>query len=253
MGWSRSKVYRYTKELKDAELIEIEYRPLHKGKNKPNLYTLNQPSTCGTDVSSLNHPDVSSLNHEVEAVEVEEVFPPYAPPGGRTEEKEKAGSVRGPSDTSSFGAKPDPKQNRAGQGRVKERSPRRRRGSRGGTSEEGLEAIRTHKHAHLGYTDLERYVEVAKCFDFASEDAPPWQVMKGLNNDFQLLGRIRKIVQAADRKAQLVGLPGTEADSTPDAPVQATASTSLPSPRTEAPTTAQGNVEAEAYVEPFDF
>ncbi len=61
-------------------------------------------------------------------------------------------------------------------------------------------------------------MEVAKFFDFASEDAPPWQVMKGLNNDFQLLGMIRKIVQAAERKAQLVGLPGTEADSTPRKP-----------------------------------
>ena len=81
---------------------------------------------------------------------------------------------------------------------------------------------------------MERYVPVAKRWDF-TEDNPPWWVMKELDNEHKKLDRIEKIVRRgirqADLKAQLEGLPGTEApDSTPDARVQATASTSEPDP-----------------------
>jgi hypothetical protein len=232
MGWSRSKVCRYTKELKDADLIEIEYRPLHKGKNKPNLYTLNQPSTSGTDVSSLTHRDVSSLTHEVDLVEVD--IPPKPPKTGGTEEKEKGKAGTGTAGTASFGAKPDPAQNRAGQGRVKERSPRKRR-SRAGTVQtpgEGLQALTDHRD-RLGGASMERYVPVAKRWDF-TEDNPPWWVMKDLDNDHKKLDRIEKIVRGAIRKAEVDALNAKKErghvspDSTLDAPVQASPSLADP-------------------------
>ena len=186
-----------------------------------------------------------------------EVFPPYAPPkaGGAEEEtkKGKAGSVRGPSDTSSFGDKRDPAQNRAGQGRVKERSARKRKPRGGVTSPAGLEALRTHKHAHLGYAHLRHYVDVAKCFDFASEGAPPWQVMKALDNDYKLLGRIRKVVQAAEREAEVDALNAKKQrghdhvspDSTPDAPARATDGPSLPSHPEPVPNSLEASLSAD--------
>jgi hypothetical protein len=135
-----------------------------------------------------------------------EISPLSPPRGAEPEGKEKAGSERSPSDTSSFGGQPDPAQNRAGEGRDRKRSPRKRDRSRGGTSEAGLEALRTHKNKRFGHNDLKPYVDVAECFDFASEDAPPWQVLKWLDNDFKLFGRIRKIVQAAEREAEVDAL-----------------------------------------------
>jgi hypothetical protein len=96
-------------------------------------------------------------------------------------------------------------------------------------------------------------VDVAKCFDFASEGAPPWQVMKALDNDYKLLGRIRKIVQAADRKAEVDALNAKKQrghdhvspDSPPDAPVQATASPSLPSHPEPNPNSVEAIVAAD--------
>jgi hypothetical protein len=187
----------------------------------------------------------------------EEVSPLSPPRGANPEGKEKAGSVRGPSDTSSFGDKPDPKQNRAGEVKVKERSPRKPRG--GVTSPAGIEALEDHVHSELGYKDMGHYVPLARQHDFTSDATPHWSIMKNLDNDYRLLDRIQKVVRrgikAADVKAQLQGLPGTERDkaspdSTPDAPVQATDSTSLPSTREAVPTTLEA-LDADDLIEEF--
>jgi hypothetical protein len=125
----------------------------------------------------------------------------------------------------------DPAQNRASEGRVKEH-PRAKRKPRGGvTSPAGLEALEDHVHSELGYKDMGHYVPLARQHDFTSDATPHWSIMKNLDNDYRLLDRIQKVVRrgikAADVKAQLQGLPGTEADSTR---VQDTASTPEPDP-----------------------
>ncbi len=252
--------------LKLGRLMEVIFPeldpPAEDDPAPENGATLNQDFTVqGSDGLECRVPTVQSAgmrpSHDRDHTEsTSKKVSPLSPPrsGGADEDKkEKAGSVRGPSDTSSFGAKRDPAQNRAGQGRDGKRSARKRKPRGGVTSPAGLEALRTHKHAQLGYAHLRHYVDVAKCFDFASEGAPPWQVMKALDNDYKLLGRIRKIVQAADRKAEVDALNAKKQrghdhvspDSPPDAPVQATASPSLPSHPEPNPNSVEAIVAAD--------
>lgn len=70
-------------------------------------------------------------------------------------------------------------------------------GASGGTPAAGVEALKQHQHARLGYKDLEWVVPLAARYDFSSNEEPPWWVMKELNNDSTLLKRIRRVVGAA--------------------------------------------------------
>ncbi len=246
MGWSRKKVYRYTKELKDADLIEIEYRPLHKGKNKPNLYTLNQPSTSGTDGSSMTHRDGSSLTHEVDLVEVD--IPPTPPTeGGGKEEKKKGKAGTGTAGTASFGDKRDPAQNRASEGRDGKR-PRAKRKPRGGvTSPAGIEAIRSFqaRTEGLDYTGWKvkrvkmRLAEIAEHWDFASKEDPPMKVRRQISPDAEscdeILKRLRKTLNQAATSAEVDALNAKKQRGHDHVSPEAV------------PTTAQGNVEAEDF------
>jgi hypothetical protein len=255
------QIHRYNKELEGAGLIETEQRPLEDGINQTNIYTITglldtpcyQASTRATDRTLASGRGRTPVSDEVEAVEVEAVIPPTPPKTGGTEEKEKAGLVRDPSDTSSLGDKRDPAQNRAGQGRVKERSPRKSRRSRAGTvqtPDEGLQALTDHRD-RLGGASMERYVPVAKRWDF-TQDNPPWWVMKDLDNDHKKLDRIERIVRGAIRKAEVDALNAKKQrghpspDSPPDGPVQDTDSPSEPVPNSvEAVVSADKAREAE--------
>jgi len=141
----------------------------------------------------------------------EEVCPLGPPRGADPEGKGKAGSGRGPADTSSLDAKREPAQNRAGEGRVKERSPRRRSRSRAGTiqtPEAGLTALQDHVHSEYGYKDMERLVPIAKRWDF-TKDNPPWWVMKELDNNYRTLDRVERVVREAVQPADNTSLPST--------------------------------------------
>jgi hypothetical protein len=232
------QVHRYNKELEAAGLIETEQRPLEDGINQTNVYTITglldtpcyQASTRAMDRTSMSDRDRTPVSDEVEAVEVEAVITPKPPKIGGTKEKEKEKAGTGTAGTSSFDAKRDPKQNRAGEVKVKERSPRKRRPRAGTvqTPDEGLQALTDHRD-RLGGASMERYVPVAKRWDF-TQDNPPWWVMKELNNEHQLLARVEKIVRGAVRKAEVDALNAKKErghvspDSTPDAPVQASPS-----------------------------
>jgi hypothetical protein len=124
----------------------------------------------------------------------------------------------------------DPAQNCAGEGRVKERP-------RGvgtiQTPDEGLQALRNHRD-HFGGASMERYVPVAKRWNF-TEDNPPWWVMKELDNDHQKLDRIERIVRGAIRKAEVDALNAKKERGHDHVSPEAV------------PTTAQGNVEAEDF------
>jgi hypothetical protein len=246
------------------KLMEVLGDDLPHAKVKPGVYTvpLTEQRHCSLNGTGTMPARGTGYTEDYPEDYPEEVSPLSPPRGADEDKKEKAGSVRGPSDTSSFGDKRDPAQNRAGQGKVKERSPRKRSRSRAGmiqTPDEGLQALTDHRD-RLGGQPLKGYIPVAKRWDF-TKDNPPWWVMKELDNDHRELAGIERIVRGAVREAEVDALNAKKQrghdhpspDSTPHAPVQATASTSLPDDRAEAPTTAQGNVEAEAYVEPFDF
>jgi hypothetical protein len=243
-------IYRHTKELEAADLISVKHRPLHKGVNMTNVYTFKtlKPSTRGTDRSKMTDRDRPKMSDDEYAVDKNSISPLSPPRGADEGRKEKAGSGRGPVATSSSPHQPTPQRKKqAGQEGVKERSPRKRSRSRGGTSAEGLQALQDHVHSEYGYKDMGRYVAVAERYDFTQDGEPPWQIMKELNNDSRLLKRIRRVVQGADRQAQLVGLPGTEADSTPHAPVQDTDGLSLPSKPD--PNSLEGIVAADEALE----
>jgi hypothetical protein len=261
MGVGPRMVYKYMKELEAAGLIRVRHRPLHKGVNKTNVYTF-----TATDRKDNTDPERHDNSDDEYAVDKNSISPLSPPRGADEDKKEKAGSVRGPSDTSSFGAKRDPAQNRAGEGKVKERSPRKRSRSRAGmiqTPDEGLQALTDHRD-RLGGQPLKGYIPVAKRWDF-TKDNPPWWVMKELDNDHRELAGIERIVRGAVREAEVDALNAKKQrghdhvspDSTPDASLQATQDLSLPSHPEAVHTTAQGNVEAasaeEDYIEPFDF
>ncbi len=179
--------------------------------------------------------DVTGYTEEYPEDHSEEVSPQSPPRGANPEGKEKAGSVRNPSDTASFDAKRNPKQNRASEEKVKERAPRKSRRSRAGTVQtpgEGLQALTDHRD-RFGGASMEHYVPVAKRWDF-TQDNPPWWVMKDLDNDHKKLDRIERIVRGAVRKAEVDALNAKKErghvspDSTPDAPVQASPSLADP-------------------------
>jgi len=245
MGIRLRMVYQYTKELEAADLIHVRRRPLHQGVNKSNVYTFlnatdcNQPSTCGTDRQDTATPDRQDTANDKHAANKNSISPLSPPRGAESEGKEKAGVGRSPGATSSPSLhQPTPQQNRAGEGEDGKPSARRRKRSRGGTPEAGLQALRDHTHTRLGYNDMDHLVPLARQHDFTSDATPHWSIMKNLDNDYRLLDRIQKVVRrgikAADVKAQLQGLPGTERDKaspegTPDASAQATQDLSLTS------------------------
>jgi len=234
-------IYRHTKELEAADLISVKHRPLHKGANMTNVYTFKtlKPSTRGTDRSKMTDRDRPKMSDDEYAVDKNSISPLSPPRGAEEGRKEKAGSERGPSDTSSFGAKRDPAQNRAGEGKDRKRSPRKRSRSRAGTIQTptaGLMAL-AEKVDRLGGKPFKRYVPVAKRWDF-TQDNPPWWVMKELDNNHKTLDRIERIVRGAVRKAEVDALNAKKQrghDSTPHAPVQDTDSPSLASTREAVP------------------
>jgi hypothetical protein len=220
------------------KLMEVLGDDLPHAKVKPGVYTvpLREQGPCSLNGTGTL-PTRGTGYTEDYAEDYTKEISPLSPPRGAEDEtkKEKAGSVRGPSDTSSFGDKPDPAQNRAGQGKVKERSPRKPRRSRAGTvqtPDEGLQALTDHRD-RLGGASMERYVPVAKRWDF-TEDNPPWWVMKELDNDHKKLDRIERIVRGAIRKAEVDALNAKKErghpspDSPLDAPVQASPSLADP-------------------------
>jgi hypothetical protein len=245
MRVSVRQIHTYNKELEAAGLIETEERPLKDGINQTNVYTITglldtacyQPSTRATDRKETSDRDRNRTSDEVEAVEVEAVFPPTPPTTGGTEEKEKAGSERGPSDTSSFGAKPDPAQNRAGEGKVKEH-PRAKRKPRGGvTSPAGIEAILSFQACKEGLDysgwgverKRQKLASIAERWDFTSEADPPMKLRRQISPNAEscdyILKRLRKITGQADLKAEVDALNAKKQrghDSTPHAPVQDT-------------------------------
>jgi hypothetical protein len=216
--------------------------------------------------------DRPKMSDDEYAVDKNSISPLSPPRGAEEGRKEKAGSERGPSDTSSFGAKRDPAQNRAGEGRVKERSPRKPRG--GVTSPAGIEAILSFqaRKEGLDYSGWgverkrQKLASIAERWDFASEADPPMKLRRQISPNAEscdyILKRLRKITSQAVLKAEVDALNAKKHDhvshdSTPDAPARATQDLSLPSPRAEDSQPAQGNVEAasaeENYIEPFDF
>lgn len=258
-------IYRHTKELEAADLISVKHRPLHKGVNMTNVYTFKilKPSTCGTDQSKMSDRDRPKMSDNEYAVDKNSISPLRPPRGAEEGRKEKAGSVRSPVATSSSPHQPTPQRKKqAGQGRVKERSPRKTRG--GVTSPAGIEAIlsfeaRTEGLDRVGWNvknKRERLASIAKHWDFTSEEDPPMKLRRQISPDpescDEQLRRLRKITSQADRKAQLEGLPGTEADSTPDARVQDTDSPSLPSTRKPDPNSLEGIVAADRAQEAED-
>jgi hypothetical protein len=201
--------------LKLGRLMEVMFPELDPpAENDPvpeNEANLNQDFTVqGSDGLECRVPAVQSAgmrpSHDKEHTEsTSKEVSPLSPPRGADREgkEEKAGSVRGPSDTSSLDAKREPTQNRAGEERAKERSPRKRKRSRAGTvqtPEAGLQALRDHRD-RLGGT-LKGYVPVAKRWDF-TQDNPPWWVMKELDNDYRLLDRVERIVRGGVREAEV--------------------------------------------------
>jgi hypothetical protein len=246
------------------KLMEVLGDDLPHAKVKPGVYTvpLREQGPCsvkGTGTMPARGTGYTEDYAEDYPKEISPLSPPKS--GGAEEEtkKEKAGSVRGPSDTSSFGAKRTPAQNRAGQEKVKERSPRKNSRSRAGTiqtPDEGLQALTDHRD-RLGGASMEHYVPVAKRWDF-TQDNPPWWVMKELDNEHKKLDRIERIVRGAIRKAEVDALNAKKErghdhvspDSPLDAPVQATASPSLASTREPAPTTLEA-LDADDLIEEF--
>jgi hypothetical protein len=244
-------IYRHTKELEAADLISVKHRPLHKGVNMTNVYTFKilKPSTCGTDQSKMSDRDRPKMSDDEYAVDKNSISP-LRPPRGADEEKEKAGSERGPSDTSSFGAKRDPAQNRAGEGKVKEH-PRAKRKPRGGvTSPAGIEAILSFqaRKEGLDYSGWgverkrQKLASIAERWDFASEADPPMKLRRQISPDpescDEILRRLRKTLKQAVRKAEVDALNAKKQrghDSTPHAPVQDTDSPSLASTREAVP------------------
>jgi len=240
LGWSVSKVYRYTKELEAKGYISVLHRPLFKGKNRTNEYTFtdpnatvcNKPSTSGTDRSDPTDPDRSGLTDEVNTVEVEEVSPLRPPRGAAERKEEKDGSGRNPSDTSSFADQRKQTQKNAGdKGKGSQRAPRRRKPRGGVTSPKGIEAILSFEARRIDcYDPIGEDMEgrrtllasIAERWDFASEEDPPPKLRYEISPDRvdcdRMLKRLRRMVRAADRSAQLAGLPGTEEDVKPDQP-----------------------------------
>ncbi len=152
----------------------------------------------------------SELQKTTSETTSEEVCPLGPPRGADPEGKGKAGSGRGPADTSSLDAKREPAQNRAGEGRVKERSPRRRSRSRVGalqTPEAGLTALTEYRN-RLGGATMKHYALVAKRWDF-TKDNPPWWVMKELDNNYRTLDRVERVVREAVQPADNTSLPST--------------------------------------------
>lgn len=254
MGISLRMVYQYMKELEGAGFIRVQHRPLHKGVNKTNVYTFtapngtdcSQPSTSGTDRQDTADSGLQYPADNEDAVDEDSISPLSPLKGAASGQKEKAGSGRGPDTTSSSPHQPTPpREKQAGQERVKERSPRRRNRSRGGTPEAGIEALRNYKHPKFSYNDLKDFIPAAKKHDFTQDADPHWSIMKELDNDLIILKRLRtvvgKAVDAADRHGRNV--------SPSDGPVSPADSPSLPSPRKVVPTTAEGHVEADLIEE----
>lgn len=217
MGIGVRMVYQYMKELEAAGLVRVQHRPLHKGVNKTNVYTFtapddtdcSQPSTSSTDRQDAANPDRQDLADNEDAVDENPISPLGPPKGANPEGKAKAGSVRGPSETSSLGAGRDHEQNRAGEGRVKERSPRKRRPRGGVTSPAGIEAILSYEARRDTYDPIGLTMEkrskqlalVAERWDFASEEDPPmklrYEISSDRNDCDRMLKRLRRMTSQA--------------------------------------------------------
>ena len=231
-GLDRSTVIRECKWLASEGV-------LHKmgvksgGQHMTNLWALNLEVVIGEDGKGswksargsriIPPPPLDYPTHNRQ-LDKKQFVSPLSPPSGGAAlgKKENAGSARKPAAPSSPSLhQPTPQQNRAGEGKVKERSPRRRKRSRGGTPEAGLQALTEYRNPRMGTPDLKQYVSIAKRWDF-NEDNPPWWVMKELGSDSIMLKRVERVVRNAGRQAQPVELPDMEADaSPPDGRVQA--------------------------------
>jgi hypothetical protein len=252
------------------KLMEVLGDDLPHAKVKPGVYTvaLREQGPCCLNGTGTMPARATGYTEDYAEDYPKEVFPPYAPPGGRDEDKkEKAGSVRSPADTSSFGAKPDPAQNRAGEGKDGKRSPRKRKPRGGVTSPAGIEAILSFeaRKEGLDYSGWAvkrvkmRLAEIAQHWDFASEEDPPMKLRRQISPNAEscdeILRRLRKTLKQAAREAEVDALNAKKErahdhvshDSTPHARVQATASTSLASTREPVPQPLEANVEAEDF------
>lgn len=256
-GLNRKPQEKARKMLKAAGVLEEELRPvgpmkrqtLHYRANLNRLLDLLFPPEPGTGTAKGDQVQGPLKGNQyrdqqggpaVQESTAGEDFhsPPYPPAesGGQDEGKEKAGSVRGPSDTSSLGAGRKPAQKRAGEGRDGKRSPRKRRPRGGVTSPAGIEAILSYKARRDTYDPIGLTMEkrrkqlalVAERWDFASEEDPPMKLRYEISPDREdcdrMLKRLRRMVRAADasppgdrvQSADSPSLPGTpETDARP--------------------------------------
>jgi hypothetical protein len=210
------------------KLMEILGDDLPHAKVKPGVYTvaLREQGPCCLKGTGTMPARATGYTEDYAEDYPKENSPLSPPRGAEPEGKEKAGSVRSPSDTSSFGAKPDPAQNRAGEGRDRKRSPRKRDRSRGGTSEAGIKAIAsygedTYDAEGIGYfrsgtsaplhSCRKQLAQIAERWDFGSTQDPPMKIRLEVSpykrECDDMLHRLRKIVAKAegaeDRIAQI--------------------------------------------------
>jgi hypothetical protein len=181
--------------LLPGKLLEIVGDDLKPAGSTRDEVPLSRDERAGTRAGAS--PVLQKTTSEITSEEVS----PLSPLKGAEAKKETPAAVGGvaPGAASSLPTQQDTEQQK-GRGKAgadKDRSPRRRSRSRGGTPEAGIEAIRTHVHRKLGYVDLDWAVSLASRYDFTQDGEPPWWVMKELNNDQNLLKKIRIVVRRA--------------------------------------------------------